>query len=158
MKLGAAAWRKAAQLLSVFLSRLLFPPTSYYAASVVSPPLLLLVLSRLLAVIVSSDYFEMISYLSHEKFTLQSTRTLSHTHAKVCSVCVCVGNLIPQAKTHLRMPCLAYAANMCACVCLYVCMCIETDEGGSSSVRTAKNFTYNVDKRINRIKRIYICC
>lgn len=49
VKLGAAAWRKAAQLLSVFLSRLLFPPTSYYAASVVSPPLLLLVLSRLLA-------------------------------------------------------------------------------------------------------------
>lgn len=115
--MGAAAWRKAAQLLSVFLSRLLFPPTSYYAASVVSPPLLLLlllVLSRLLAVIVSSDYFEMISYLSHEKFTLQSTRTLSHTHAKVCSDCVCVGNLIPQAKTHFRMPCLAYAPNMCA--------------------------------------------
>lgn len=91
VKLGAAAWRKAAQLLSVFLSRLLFPPTSYYAASVVSPPLLLLVLSRLLAVIFSSHFFEMISYLSHEKFTLQSTRTLSHTHIHryVLPVCVC---------------------------------------------------------------------
>lgn len=117
-----------------FLVPFVIPPTSLLRCIRCFALVALLLLLYLSCLLWFISYFLLLwndfSYLSHKKFTLRSTRTLSHTHAHgyVMYVCVCVhiwlGNLIPQAKTHLRMPCLAYAARYaCAYVCVRVCAC-----------------------------------